>query len=160
MACLLADDPNPDARAQGLAEARDQYRWDHVYLDPLPMLKIDHTGKHPGILEFLAASVEGDLPPLSTAGGAVRRKATNAKDLCCSFCGKSQKEVRKLIAGPSVYICDECIALCNDILAEEVQKEERQQGQGKVPKPKEIRAILDDYVRSRYSSADTEQPAA
>ena len=63
MACLLADDPNPDARAEGLAEARDQYRWDHVYLDPLPMLKIDHTGKHPGILEFLAASVEGDLPP-------------------------------------------------------------------------------------------------
>ena len=67
-------------------------------------------------------------------------------NLSCSFCGKSQKEVKKLIAGPSVYICDECISLCNDILAEEVQKEERQQGQGKVPKPKEIRAILDDYV--------------
>jgi ATP-dependent Clp protease ATP-binding subunit ClpX len=67
-------------------------------------------------------------------------------NLSCSFCGKSQKEVKKLIAGPSVYICDECISLCNDILAEEVQKEERQQGQGKVPKPKEIRTILDDYV--------------
>jgi ATP-dependent Clp protease ATP-binding subunit ClpX len=67
-------------------------------------------------------------------------------NLSCSFCGKSQKEVKKLIAGPSVYICDECISLCNDILAEEVQKEERQQGQGKIPKPKEIRAILDDYV--------------
>jgi ATP-dependent Clp protease ATP-binding subunit ClpX len=67
-------------------------------------------------------------------------------NLSCSFCGKSQKEVKKLIAGPSVYICDECISLCNDILAEEVQKEERQQGQGKVPKPKEIREILDDYV--------------
>jgi ATP-dependent Clp protease ATP-binding subunit ClpX len=67
-------------------------------------------------------------------------------NLSCSFCGKSQKEVKKLIAGPSVYICDECISLCNDILAEEVQKEERQQGQGKVPKPKEIRGILDDYV--------------
>lgn len=67
-------------------------------------------------------------------------------NLSCSFCGKSQKEVKKLIAGPSVYICDECISLCNDILAEEVQKEERQQGQGKVPKPKEIRQILDDYV--------------
>ncbi len=67
-------------------------------------------------------------------------------NLSCSFCGKSQKEVKKLIAGPSVYICDECISLCNDILAEEVQKEERSQGQGKVPKPKEIRAILDDYV--------------
>ena len=67
-------------------------------------------------------------------------------NLSCSFCGKSQKEVKKLIAGPSVYICDECISLCNDILAEEVQKEERSQGQGKVPKPKEIRVILDDYV--------------
>ena len=67
-------------------------------------------------------------------------------NLSCSFCGKSQKEVKKLIAGPSVYIRDECISLCNDILAEEVQKEERSQGQGKVPKPKEIRAILDDYV--------------
>ena len=67
-------------------------------------------------------------------------------NLSCSFCGKSQKEVKKLIAGPSVYICDECISLCNDILAEEVQKEERQHGQGKVPKPKEIRVILDDYV--------------
>ncbi len=67
-------------------------------------------------------------------------------NLSCSFCGKSQKEVKKLIAGPSVYICDECISLCNDILAEEVQKEERQQGHGRVPKPKEIRCILDDYV--------------
>jgi len=67
-------------------------------------------------------------------------------NLSCSFCGKSQKEVKKLIAGPSVYICDECISLCNDILAEEVQKEERQEGPGKVPKPKDIRAILDDYV--------------
>ena len=67
-------------------------------------------------------------------------------NLSCSFCGKSQKEVKKLIAGPSVYICDECISLCNDILAEEVQKEERQQGQGRIPKPKEIRKVLDDYV--------------
>ena len=67
-------------------------------------------------------------------------------NLSCSFCGKSQKEVKKLIAGPSVYICDECISLCNDILAEEVQKEERQEGPGKVPKPRDIRAILDDYV--------------
>jgi len=50
-----------------------------------------------------------------------RRDSTN---LCCSFCGKSQKEVKKLIAGPTVYICDECIGLCNDIIAEEVQKED------------------------------------
>jgi ATP-dependent Clp protease ATP-binding subunit ClpX len=74
------------------------------------------------------------------------KRDTSHGNLSCSFCGKSQKEVKKLIAGPSVYICDECISLCNDILAEEVQKEERQQGQGKVPKPKEIRLILDDYV--------------
>ncbi|MBX7079186.1 MAG: ATP-dependent Clp protease ATP-binding subunit ClpX [Nannocystaceae bacterium] len=74
------------------------------------------------------------------------KRDTGHGNLSCSFCGKSQKEVKKLIAGPSVYICDECISLCNDILAEEVQKEERQQGQGRVPKPKEIRAILDDYV--------------
>ncbi len=67
-------------------------------------------------------------------------------NLSCSFCGKSQKEVKKLIAGPSVYICDECISLCNDILAEEVQKEERQEGPGTVPKPKEILGVLDDYV--------------
>ncbi|MGB1274846.1 MAG: ATP-dependent Clp protease ATP-binding subunit ClpX [Nannocystaceae bacterium] len=67
-------------------------------------------------------------------------------NLSCSFCGKSQKEVKKLIAGPSVYICDECISLCNDILAEEVQKEERSETGGKVPKPKEIRQILDDYI--------------
>ncbi|HWB75893.1 MAG TPA: ATP-dependent Clp protease ATP-binding subunit ClpX [Nannocystaceae bacterium] len=74
------------------------------------------------------------------------KRDTSHGNLSCSFCGKSQKEVKKLIAGPSVYICDECISLCNDILAEEVQKEERQQGHGRVPKPKEIRSILDDYV--------------
>jgi len=73
------------------------------------------------------------------------KRDTNG-NLSCSFCGKSQKEVKKLIAGPSVYICDECISLCNDILAEEVQKEERSDRGGKIPKPKEIRGILDDYI--------------
>ncbi|MEE9382736.1 MAG: ATP-dependent Clp protease ATP-binding subunit ClpX [Nannocystaceae bacterium] len=67
-------------------------------------------------------------------------------NLSCSFCGKGQKEVKKLIAGPSVYICDECISLCNDILAEEVQKEDQVDDPGRVPKPKEIRKVLDDYV--------------
>jgi len=66
--------------------------------------------------------------------------------LCCSFCGKSQKEVKKLIAGPTVYICDECIALCNDIIAEEVEKDEPATGATPVPKPMEIKAILDEYV--------------
>ena len=66
-------------------------------------------------------------------------------NLCCSFCGKSQKEVKKLIAGPTVYICDECIGLCNDIIAEEIEKDERIPLSA-IPKPKEIKAILDDYV--------------
>ena len=73
-------------------------------------------------------------------------KRDNNGNLSCSFCGKSQKEVKKLIAGPSVYICDECISLCNDILAEEVQKEERSERSGKIPKPREIRKVLDDYI--------------
>ena len=66
-------------------------------------------------------------------------------NLCCSFCGKSQKEVKKLIAGPTVYICDECIGLCNDIIAEEIEKDERIP-LSSVPKPKEICSVLDDYV--------------
>jgi ATP-dependent Clp protease ATP-binding subunit ClpX len=67
--------------------------------------------------------------------------------LCCSFCGKSQKEVKKLIAGPGVYICDECIDLCNDIIQEERDREVTgQQGAYKVPKPVDIKSFLDDYV--------------
>ena len=65
--------------------------------------------------------------------------------LRCSFCGKSQDEVRKLIAGPTVYICDECIALCNEIIAEEAE-ERFIPGRMTVPKPMEIRAKLDEYV--------------
>ena len=65
--------------------------------------------------------------------------------LRCSFCGKSQDEVRKLIAGPTVYICDECIELCNDIIAEEFEKEEAAK-LSRVPKPAEIKRIIDDYV--------------
>ncbi len=66
--------------------------------------------------------------------------------LVCSFCGKSQKEVKKLIAGPSVYICDECIDLCNDIIVEEKEREEIRSGSHKVPKPVDIKTFLDDYV--------------
>jgi len=66
--------------------------------------------------------------------------------LCCSFCGKSQKEVKKLIAGPTVYICDECIGLCNDIIAEEVDREESFSSGTPLPKPSEIKVILDEYV--------------
>ncbi len=66
--------------------------------------------------------------------------------LVCSFCGKSQEEVRKLIAGPEVYICDECIDLCNDIILEEVEETSAQGDLAPVPKPKEIRTFLDQYV--------------
>jgi ATP-dependent Clp protease ATP-binding subunit ClpX len=66
--------------------------------------------------------------------------------LCCSFCGKSQKEVKKLIAGPTVYICDECIGLCNDIIAEEIDREEAKDTRLRIPRPSEIKSILDEYV--------------
>lgn len=68
------------------------------------------------------------------------------KLLYCSFCGKSQHEVRKLIAGPSVYVCDECVELCNDIIKDELQEETASFGNSNVPKPKEIKEELDDYV--------------
>ena len=67
-------------------------------------------------------------------------------NLVCSFCGKSQDEVRKLIAGPTVYICDECIDLCNDIIAEECDQEDSLATSSAVPKPVEIKRILDQYV--------------
>jgi ATP-dependent Clp protease ATP-binding subunit ClpX len=74
-----------------------------------------------------------------------RGRETNGGVLKCSFCGKSQNDVRKLIAGPTVYICDECIELCNDIIAEEWE-EERSREIRSLPKPAEIKAILDQYV--------------
>lgn len=70
----------------------------------------------------------------------------NGKLLYCSFCGKSQHEVRKLIAGPSVFICDECVDLCNDIIREEVQEAATESGGSKLPTPKEIHRTLGDYV--------------
>jgi len=71
------------------------------------------------------------------------RSTNNGRVLYCSFCGKSEHEVRKLIAGPSVYICDECVDLCNDIIREEVHAKPQVKG---LPKPTEIRAVLDEYV--------------
>ncbi|PCJ19448.1 MAG: ATP-dependent Clp protease ATP-binding subunit ClpX [Gammaproteobacteria bacterium] len=70
----------------------------------------------------------------------------NGKLIYCSFCGKSQHEVRKLIAGPSVFICDECVDLCNDIIREEVQEESGESKSDSLPTPKEIKGILDEYV--------------
>lgn len=70
----------------------------------------------------------------------------DGKLLYCSFCGKSQHEVRKLIAGPSVYVCDECVDLCNDIIREELEGSPIEEAQTDLPKPREINAHLDDYV--------------
>ncbi len=69
-----------------------------------------------------------------------------SKLLYCSFCGKSQHEVRKLIAGPSVFICDECVDVCNDLIREEVQEGASSESQDHLPVPQEIKGILDDYV--------------
>ncbi len=74
------------------------------------------------------------------------KKASGEKLLYCSFCNKSQHEVRKLIAGPSVFICDECIDLCNDIIRDEMAAEDKATGKTSLPTPAEIRDILDQYV--------------
>ena len=76
----------------------------------------------------------------------VARKDFQGGQLTCSFCGKSQREVRKLIAGPTVYICDECIRLCTDIIDEEAVAEPKSKEPGKLPSPREISAFLDQYV--------------
>jgi len=75
-----------------------------------------------------------------------RKDSSKYGNLFCSFCGKNQDEVRKLIAGPSVYICDECIELCNDIIAEENEREAISRRKSTIPKPCEIRDALDEYV--------------
>jgi len=73
-------------------------------------------------------------------------KDESGKLLYCSFCGKSQHEVRKLIAGPSVFVCDECVDLCNDIIREEIQDKSEESGERHLPNPEEIRNTLDEYV--------------
>ena len=74
------------------------------------------------------------------------------KLLYCSFCGKSQHEVRKLIAGPSVFVCDECVDLCNDIIREEIQEKDTDPGSRKLPIPAEIKSTLDEYVIGQESA--------
>jgi len=76
------------------------------------------------------------------------RDKDEGKNRICSFCNKSQKEVKKLIAGPEVYICDNCVTLCNDILKEyfEEEKKKNEEVEKKLPTPKEIHQILNDYV--------------
>ena len=77
-------------------------------------------------------------------------KGDNDRLLYCSFCGKSQHEVKKLIAGPSVFICDECVDLCNDIIREEIQEKSGGATGSKLPTPHEINQILNDYVVGQY----------
>ncbi len=80
-----------------------------------------------------------------------RGKSDDGKLLYCSFCGKSQHEVRKLIAGPSVFICDECVELCNDIIREELD-DRSEHTRDKLPKPHEINAVLDSYVIGQHAA--------
>ncbi len=83
-----------------------------------------------------------------------RNTGDNSKILYCSFCGKSQHEVRKLIAGPSVFICDECVELCNDIIREELE-EKAQSSRSSLPKPREILEVLDQYVIGQQRAKKT-----
>ena len=77
---------------------------------------------------------------------------SNKNTLFCSFCGKSQHEVKKLIAGPTVFICDECVELCMDIIKEEVRTTEGKGAKSSVPAPKEIFDVLNDYVIGQSSA--------
>src|SRR6266446_2676290 len=90
-----------------------------------------HTGRRNGRSE-----VQGD---------EVARASEGNEQLLCSFCGKSQRQVKKLIAGPGVYICDECIDLCNEIIDEELATAPTFDVES-LPKPKEIYEVLNDYV--------------
>ena len=78
---------------------------------------------------------------------AEKKGSSNEKTLYCSFCGKSQHEVKKLIAGPSVFVCDECIDLCNEIIRDELPANvDARDARGELPTPSEIKANLDNYV--------------
>ena len=77
---------------------------------------------------------------------AEKKGTSSEKNLYCTFCGKSQHEVKKLIAGPSVFICDECIDLCNEIIRDELPGNTAREARGDLPTPAEIKANLDNYV--------------
>ena len=74
------------------------------------------------------------------------------KQLKCSFCGKTQEQVKRLVAGPGVYICDECIELCSEIIEEEFEEARADSGLSNIPKPNEIKGILDQYVIGQESA--------
>ena len=92
------------------------------------------------------AGERGPLLILYTRQEIMSKKNDASEDLLCSFCGKSQDEVKKLIAGPSVYICDECTQLCNEIIVEEYSQETEEEAAGELLKPSELKDILDQYV--------------
>src|SRR5262252_5733643 len=83
-----------------------------------------------------------------------RGRHDDGKLLYCSFCGKSQHEVRKLIAGPSVFVCDECVELCNDIIREELE-DRAERARDKLPKPHEIKKVLSVAVYNHYKRLQT-----
>ena len=109
---------------------------------------LEHRAESSNGFDFLLATAHcccyeiGDLMTDTTD----QTSENNGKVLYCSFCGKSQHEVRKLIAGPSVFICDECVDLCNDIIQEEVQDSDDAEASDGLPVPKAIKTTLDDYV--------------
>ena len=80
------------------------------------------------------------------------REKDRERGMFCSFCGKNQKDVKKLIAGPTSFICDECVELCNDIIAEEYEREELSRTRSEIPKPVEIKQFLDEYVIGQESA--------
>ena len=87
---------------------------------------------------------------------AEKKGSTSEKTLYCSFCGKSQHEVKKLIAGPSVFVCDECIELCNEIIRDELPAStETTEGRGSLPAPSEIKLNLDNYVIGQEAAKRT-----
>src|SRR5215471_9340422 len=84
----------------------------------------------------------------------MKKRIATPHPIRCSFCGRGQDEVARLVSGPSVYICSECVKLCNDILEGELEREQPS-ASGQLPKPAEIKRILDDYVVSQMRAKKT-----
>jgi len=84
----------------------------------------------------------------------MKKRIASPHPIRCSFCGRGQDEVARLVSGPSVYICSECVKLCNDILEGEIERDQPQ-ASGSLPKPQEIKRILDDYVVGQEDAKKT-----
>src|SRR6187399_637503 len=118
----------------------------------MPLITVSSTKSSP-TASWLRYRPQRAPTSKSTRGrrASVARIGDGGDLLKCSFCGKSQKQVKKLIAGPGVYICDECIDLCNEIIEEELA-EPAELSFDHLPNPREIRAFLDDYVVGQESA--------